>query len=357
MINAYLNRIATAVPPNDVHNAFLNFATTQFTGDGRKASIFQRLVEKSGINHRYSYIEPKSGTNTNELDVDDIYIRGAFPTTSQRMSLFEKFAPMLAANAVEKLNLGTEINNITHVVITSCTGFSAPGVDLELVERCGLKSTVERTMIGFMGCYAAINALKIARHIIRSEPQSKVLVISLELCTLHMKETEDLQQMLSFMLFADGCSASLVSAEPEGIQLNSFHAVLAPNTQELITWTIRESGFDMLLSGRVPSAIHDALIVHSDEILKGSSPKQIDLWAVHPGGRSVLDAVERALHLPVEALAASREVLRKYGNMSSATVMFVLKSMLNNKPKNKAGCGMAFGPGLIAETMLFQTGA
>ena len=357
MTTAYLNRIATAVPPNDVHRAFLKFATTQLSGDSRKASVFERLVDRGGIEHRFSFIEPKNGTNTDELDVDGVYTRGQFPSTAERMRLFEKFAPLLAADAVDKLDLGEDRSRITHLVITSCTGFSAPGVDLEIIERCGLSSTVERTMIGFMGCYAAVNALKVSRHIVRSEPNSKVLVISLELCTFHMKETEDLQQMLSFMLFADGCSASIVSSEATGVALDSFHAVLAPETQNLITWSIREQGFDMMLSGKVPLAIHDALTLRSDEILKGVKPAEIDLWAVHPGGRSVLDAVERALNLPAHALAASREVLRTFGNMSSATVMFVLEALLKSGPKQKSGCAMAFGPGLVAETMLFHTSA
>ena len=357
MTTAYLNCIATAVPPNDVHRPFLDFATSQLSAHRRKAALFQRLVEKGGIEHRYSFIETKTGTNTDELDMHGVYTLGRFPTTAERMRIFEKFAPVLAAEAVEKLDLGDDRSDITHLVITSCTGFSAPGIDLEIMERCGLSKTVERTMIGFMGCYAAVNALKVSRHIVRSEPTAKVLVVSLELCTIHMKETDDLQQMLSFMLFADGCSASLVTANADGVALDSFHAVLAPDTQDLITWSIREQGFDMLLSGKVPLAIHEALTTHSDEILKGVLPERIDLWAVHPGGRSVLDAVERALHLPSDALSASREVLRNFGNMSSATVMFVLKSLLNGGPKQKSGCAMSFGPGLVAETMLFHTGA
>jgi alpha-pyrone synthase len=131
--------------------------------------------------------------------------------------------------------------------------------------------------------------------------------------------------------------------------------VLAPDTAELITWKIRESGFDMLLSGRVPGAIQEALSTRADDILDHASVDAIDLWAVHPGGRSVLDAVERALGLPEDALAWSREVLRRFGNMSSATVMFVLKAMLERAPPGKSGCAMAFGPGLIAETLLFHT--
>ena len=248
-------------------------------------------------------------------------------------------------------------DRITHLLMTCCTGFSAPGLDLELIERCRLPSTVERTMIGFMGCYAAINALKLARHIVRSEASARVLIVNLELCTLHLKDTTDLEQMLSFLLFGDGCAACIVSADPVGVALDSFHAVLVPSTRELITWNIREAGFDMVLSGRVPAAIHDGLQEHGNEILAGAPAASIDLWAVHPGGRTVLDAVERAFDLAPAALASSREILRRYGNMSSATVMFVIEKLLRSGARGRTGCAMSFGPGLIAETMLFRTAA
>ena len=166
--------------------------------------------------------------------------------------------------------------------------------------------------------------------------------------------------MLSFLLFGDGCAACIVSADPVGIALDSFRAVLVPDTRELITWTIRDFGFDMVLSGQVPGAIHDALHDHMDEILGGAQASAIDLWAVHPGGRTVLDAVERAFDLTPAALAASREVLRRYGNMSSATVMFVIEKLLRINRINRTdctGCAMSFGPGLTAETMLFRTAA
>jgi predicted naringenin-chalcone synthase len=212
-------------------------------------------------------------------------------------------------------------------------------------------------MIGFMGCYAAINALKLARHIVRSEPHAKVLVLNLELCTLHLQETSQLEQILSFLLFGDGAAAALVSAEPEGIALDRFRAVLVPGTGDMITWNIGDFGFDMVLSGQVPGTIHDALQGSVDEILDGAPVRDIDLWAVHPGGRTVLDAVERAFALTPDALAASRDVLRRYGNMSSGTVMFVLDNILRGAARGARGCAMAFGPGLTAETMLFRTAA
>jgi predicted naringenin-chalcone synthase len=270
------------------------------------------------------------------------------------MSAFSALSPELASKAVEGLELGKDRDRITHLIITCCTGFSAPGVDFQIIERCGLPRSIERTIVGFMGCYAAMNALKLARHIIRSEPDAKVLVLNLELCTLHLQETANIEQMLSFFLFGDGCAACLITADPQGVALDSFHAVLAPATEELITWGIGDMGFDMVLSGQVPAAIRRSLSEERDAILRGAVVRDIDLWAIHPGGRTVLDAVERALELQPDALRASREVLRCYGNMSSPTVMFVLKALMERQAAGQRGCAMAFGPGLVAETMLFH---
>jgi predicted naringenin-chalcone synthase len=205
-------------------------------------------------------------------------------------------------------------------------------------------------MVGFMGCYAAINALKLARHIVRSDPKAAVLMVNLELCTLHFQETQDLEQVLSFLIFADGAAASLISARQQGFALDSFNAVMVPGTKELITWRIRELGFDMLLSGRVPAELARAL--QQSQMM--AEREGIDLWAVHPGGRSILDAVEKGLELPGGALAASREVLSCFGNMSSATVMFVLERMMQQAQPGQRGCAMSFGPGLTAETMRFH---
>jgi len=355
---AYINRVATAVPPYDVHDAFRRFAQSAIMlADPRNAQLFERMAGKSGIEHRYSCLAPSNLPEGERLDAAGFYPHGDYPDTTARMQQFERHAPELAQTAVDRLQLGADRDRITHLLITCCTGFSAPGLDLELIERCGLPSTVERTMIGFMGCYAAINALKLAHHIVRSEAAARVLIVNLELCTLHLKDTTDLEQMLSFLLFGDGCAASIVSAEPVGTALDSFHAVLVPDTRELITWNIRETGFDMVLSGRVPAAIHDGLQKHGDEILAGAPAASIDLWAVHPGGRTVLDAVERAFELTPAALASSREVLRRYGNMSSATVMFVIEKLMRSGTRGRSGCAMSFGPGLIAETMLFRTAA
>jgi predicted naringenin-chalcone synthase len=352
---AYINRIATGVPAHDVHDTLVRYARSLFQYDERRSTLLRRMAEKSGIEHRYSFLKPAVDWQTGSaLDTASFYVRGNFPDTSARMRLFEARAPELAAETIERLYLGHDRDRITHLLITTCTGLSAPGLDLEVIERCRLRTSVERTIIGFMGCYAAINALKLARHIVRSEPHARVLVLNLELCTLHFQETTELAKVLCFLLFADGCAACLVTAEPHGIGLASFQATLIPDTRDLMSWNIRDFGFDMVLSGQVPGAIHDALRASSNEILAAAPTGSIDVWAVHPGGRSVLDAVERAFDLPPSALSASREVLRRYGNMSSATVMFVLDALMRTARPGASGCAMSFGPGLVAETMLFH---
>ena len=353
MPDAFINRIATAVPPHDVHAGFLAFGQQMLAGDGRKAALFGRMAERCGISHRHSFLQ--AGAGDGAVDTEGFYRLGAFPDTATRMRKYEDCAPLLAVEAVEKLLVGEDRSRITHVIVTSCTGFSAPGVDLQLVERCGLPPTVERTMVGFMGCYAAINALKLARHIVRSDPDARVLALNLELCTLHLHQTGDLEEILSFLLFADGCAAALISADPVGARMDSFRSRLVPDTRELIRWHIREQGFDMVLSGAVPGAIRTALTAHRDDILGGAN--DIDLWAVHPGGRTVLDAVEQAFALPAHALAASRSVLNDYGNMSSGTVMFVLDRLMRGARAGQRGCAMSFGPGLVAETMMFRMAA
>lgn len=357
MTEAYINRIATAVPEHDVHQAFVDFADGMLE-DPRVKPVFQRMAQRSGIEHRYSVLTPDRAAKTTEFTINahEFYRLGGFPGTAKRMDVFERFAPPLARQALDALALTEqERRGVTHVIVTSCTGLYAPGLDFDIVEHLGLETSVERTVIGFMGCYAAVNALKSARHIVRSEPGAKVLCVNLELCTLHLQETQELEQVLSFLVFGDGCAAALVSAEPVGFAMESFRSVMIPATKELITWRIRELGFDMLLSGKVPGEIGKALGAGSAEVLGVRSKDEIALWGVHPGGKSVLDAVERGLGLGGDALAASREVLERFGNMSSATVMFVLERLMRTANPGELGCAMSFGPGLTAETMMFRT--
>ena len=355
-MSVYLNRVATAVPPNDVHSAFVNFAAGLLEGD-RSAPLFDRLVKRSQIDHRWSVLTLADEGRSAGVGNEEVYRRGNFPSTSERMRLFERFAGDLAEKAVAGLEMGDRVREVTHVLAVSCTGLYAPGLDLQLIERLGLDPSVERTVVGFMGCYAGINALKLARHIVRSDPEARVLIVSVELCTLHLQETTDLEKVLSFLIFGDGCAAALVTAEPQGLSLDRFHAALLPEGSEQITWRIGDNGFDMHLSGQVPASVGEALRRGRERILDGAEVSEIDLWAVHPGGRTILDAVQGALDLGPEAMADSREVLRRFGNMSSATVLFVLQRIMERAQPGEKGCAMAFGPGLTAETLLFTAAA
>ncbi len=351
-MGVYLNRVATAVPPNDVHGAFVGFAGGLLEGS-RSAPLFDRLVKRSQIDHRWSVLTLADEGRSAGVGNEEVYRRGNFPTTGERMRLFERFAADLGAKAVEGLEMGERTREVTHVLAVSCTGLYAPGLDLQLIERCGLDPSVERTVVGFMGCYAGINALKLARHIVRSDPEARVLIVSVELCTLHLQETTDLEKVLSFLIFGDGCAAALVTSDPVGLSLDRFHAALLPEGAEHITWRIGDNGFDMHLSGQVPASVGEAIRRGRGLILDGAATEDIDLWAIHPGGRTILDAVEGALALEPEALGDSREVLRRFGNMSSATVLFVLQRLMERAQPGERGCAMAFGPGLTAETLLF----
>lgn len=352
MVEAYLNQIATAVPDYDVHRKFVESAPLLLSNEHYRA-LFRRMASKAQIEHRYSFLKPHP--TAEGIDADSFYRRGAFPATETRMRFYEHHAFTLAKRALDRLNFAAHKDSITHLILTTCTGFYAPGIDLQIVKHYGLNPSVERTIVGFMGCYAGLNALKLARHIVRSEPLSKVAILNLELCTIHLQETDNLEQVLSFLIFADGCAASLVSAEPAGLELQSFTSTIVPNSADQITWHIGDLGFDMVLMGRVPSMITKSLPSNLNTILDGHRPEDIEHWAIHPGGRTILDAVEKSIGLPGDSLRQSRDVLRRFGNMSSATVMFVLNEMLQANTIAGRGCAMAFGPGVTVESMLFQT--
>jgi predicted naringenin-chalcone synthase len=359
MTVAHINRIGTAVPPHPVHDAFVDFVADTIA-DARHRQIFQRMVARSGIGQRFSFLEPVRFADGRIGDRDDFYGAGDWPDTGERMARYEQCAPELCLSAVAALDLSAaERSGISHLIVASCTGFVAPGLDQILVARLGLDAGVERTMVGFMGCYAAVNALRLAHHIVRSTPDARVLVVNVELCSLHFQRSADLERLLSMLLFGDGCSAALVTAEPHGLALQDFRAATIADSAGSITWRIGDQGFDMHLGGEVPARISTALVaemqmLRADGLLRGRPPADYDLWAVHAGGRSILDAVEQALALAPDALDWSREVLRRFGNMSSATLMFVLADMLRAADgEDRAGFGIAFGPGLAAESFRF----
>lgn len=350
MAKAWLNRIGTAVPPHEIHQASVAFCRTLFP-DERGRTLFERMVAHADIHNRFSIFAPHSAPQSGEFDREAFYRRDAFPSTATRMVRFENAARALAAEAVTAVDLGPERSRITHLIVASCTGFSAPGLDFQIMRDAGLPDTVERTIVGFMGCFAAVNALKLARHILRSEPHARVLVVNLELCSLHLQEQFSIQKLMSFLLFADGASAALVTSDPNGISLDGFGATVIPNSEDLITWHIRDTGFEMHLSGQVPGRIRRFLLESGKRLFAHTNPET--LWAVHAGGRSILDAVQQGLALAPEALRHSRSVLREFGNMSSATLMFVLQRILRDQD-GATGVAMAFGPGLTVESFAFS---
>ncbi len=337
-----INAIATAVPECDVHTRYTQWAASQLD-DERKAKLFRRMESRGGISHRYSVLSGKDAA----LDFGSFYMREEEPGTRARMERYAAHAPDLAMQAIAGL---PSTEGVTHLVVASCTGFLAPGLDQIIARRLGLAAGVERVSIGFMGCYAGVTLLRTAAHIVRSEPSARVLAVAVELCSLHLQQSQDIESLLAMGQFADGAAAVLLSADGEGLALGQGLSLALEESGDLITWTIGNSGFVMHLSGEVPGKLGEALDDPTvQETILGEDPPTT--WAVHPGGRSVLDAVERGLALPANALDASRGVLDEFGNMSSATVLFVLDRLARERPAS--GIALAFGPGLAMEGVRF----
>jgi alpha-pyrone synthase len=348
---AFINALAGVVPDHDVHKLFIDWAEAQVE-DPRMRKLFMRMADRSGIEHRWSVLPPAPGGLPHNQPGG--FYHGEAPGTATRMQLYAEEAPKLALAAIAKLREQVALDGITHLVVASCTGFVAPGVDQIIARALGMPD-VERTLVGFMGCYAAVSALRTAYHIVRSEPEARVLAVTVELCSLHLQETQQLESLLAMLQFSDGAAAALVTSEPSGLEMSHLFSAPLEDSAELIQWTIGDTGFEMTLSGEVPGRIQHGL---EDEgtrkvLYNGWGPDQVTSWAVHAGGRSILDAVEKGLELPQGSLWASRDVLARYGNMSSATLMFVLAELIG-RPDTGKGVAIAFGPGLAAEGFHFE---
>lgn len=257
--------------------------------------------------------------------------------------------------------------DVTHVVTVSCTGFHAPGPDYAIVRGLGLSDAVQRYHLGFMGCYASMPALRAARQFCAADPAAVVLVVSVELCTLHLRSSEDPDTIVATSLFSDGAAAGIVTAREAdpatpAFSLDGFHTALIPEGERDMAWTIGDSGFEMVLSTRVPQVIGESIEAALRPLYAGAGlagafddgrlGEAVAHWAIHPGGRSILDRVQERLRLSDEQLHPARETLRECGNMSSATVLFVLRRILE-QPDVRQGervAAMAFGPGLTAES-------
>jgi predicted naringenin-chalcone synthase len=351
-MTAFLNAIGTATPIYGVHAAYLDWARGRVTP--RRRGVFDRMAERAGIGERWSVLAPgrASGRTMSAM----AFYSGATPGTGDRMVAYADHAPDLALDAVDALRDTADLGAVTHLVVASCTGFVAPGIDQIIATRLGLPSEVERLLIGFMGCYGAAVALRSARHIVRSEPTARVLVICIELCTLHLQDTDEVDRLLAQLQFGDGAAAALVTGDAVGFRLDRPFSIAVPTSAQLITWNIGDQGFAMHLSGEVPRQIGRALADPSTalKVTGGLETAEVDGWAVHAGGRTILDAVGGALDLPASALDHSRAVLRENGNVSSATLLFVLARILEGPPI-RHGVALAFGPGLAAEGLGFAS--
>jgi alpha-pyrone synthase len=343
-----INAIGTATPAHDIHQNFIDWAGAHIPVE-RDRKLFARMVGRSGIAHRWSVLP------NDALAADGGFYANGWPSTGKRMEAYADAAPALALAAVADLDRRVALEGITHLVVASCTGFVAPGLDQIVAARLNLAPSVERLLVGYMGCYAAIAALRSARHIVRSEPQARVLVICVELCTLHLQHNFALEPLLAMLQFGDGAAAALVSAEQSGLTLGAPFATTVPDSSSMIRWTIGDEGFAMHLSGEVPGAI---LATLGDAAMRGAllpcAVKDVDSWAVHAGGRSILDAVEQGLELDPTALANSRAILAERANMSSATLMFVLQRVMRG-PRVEQGIALAFGPGVAVEGLSYAS--
>lgn len=326
------------------------------TVDHRKIKF---LYHQSGIQSRYSVINDYSQPPGNWNFYPQTENPGTFPSLEQRMTIFQKNAALLSADAIRNCIAPIiSADAITHLITVSCTGMSAPGLDLQIVELMHLPLTLYRSSINFMGCYAAVHALKIADSICKHDSAAKVVIVCTELCTLHFQKEATQDNIISSMLFADGSAAALVTHDQfplQGLTLQHFYSEIIPKGKREMAWELSSSGFLMTLSGYIPELIKEDFESLIDRALEkaGVQRKEIAGWCIHPGGKRILQAVERSLNLKEDALIQSYRILKEYGNMSSPTILFVLKEMLQKQPAgNGKILGAAFGPGLTMETFI-----
>jgi alkylresorcinol/alkylpyrone synthase len=321
------------------------------------------LYHHAGIDYRYSIVsdyarplhEWKFYPATENLE--------PFPSLEQRMNWFNRFAGPLSVDAIRNCLDGKELPaSITHLITVSCTGMSAPGLDLHVMELMDLPKNIYRTSVNFMGCYAAIHAIRMADAICNNDVHAKVLVVCTELCTLHFQREPTSDNISSGLLFGDGSAAILVTSAKDvrrGFELVTFYSEVVTKGKKDMAWELSSSGFLMTLSGYIPELIEEDFDALVNKALQKAGLEQKDIrhWCVHPGGKRILESIEKSLRLDGGTLNHSYQVLKEYGNMSSATILFVLKNMAEEIRHRRAetpetAFGAAFGPGLTMETFV-----
>jgi predicted naringenin-chalcone synthase len=318
------------------------------------------LYKYSGIKTRYSVLndyslpanEWKFFVHTENLE--------PFPSIEKRMKSFRENAAPLSLKAIDDCLKNSKDQSITHLITVSCTGMTAPGLDLELLELLNLPSTTWRTSINFMGCYAAIHALKLADAICKTDAKANVLIVCIELCTLHFQKKYNADNISSGILFSDGAAAILVSGnkEAEGMNIDHFYSSVSFKSKQEMVWELSSTGFLLTLSGYIPELIEEDFNGIVNECLKETSLSKEDIthWCIHPGGKKILEAVHNSLQFTNGQLQHCYDVLKDYGNMSSPTILFVLKRIQQvlNKGTHNNIFGAAFGPGLTIETFVLS---
>ncbi|MDQ0893894.1 type III polyketide synthase [Agromyces ramosus] len=376
-----LRAISTAVPSTTLVQPEVRDVFASQPGLNRLA---QRIVATSfnvsGIETRYTVLEELSRDAHPEVPVFFDVESGELllPGTKARNEIYAEEATKLyvgAGRAALEQCPGVEASDVTHVVTVSCTGFYAPGPDFMVARELGLPAGVQRYHLGFMGCYAAIPALRLAAQLCEADASAVVLVVSVELCTLHLRSSNDPDTIVASSLFADGAAAGIVTSRPPAdgertLDLDRFATRITPVGEGDMAWKIGDHGFEMVLSNAIPAIIdehitgaleplfeHDAAL--AEALATDGSSDAVEHWAIHPGGRSILDKVESRLGLTEAQLVPARETLRDYGNMSSATVLFVLQNILESEAAGDGDrvAAMAFGPGLTVETALMTVRA
>lgn len=362
-MHTVLRSIATANPPlrrTQEYAAQFMQRITSIPEPIRKR--IPQIYERSAIEYRFSCVEDYVREAPDFEFYPPNWDLQPPPSTARRNALYRKavipLAVSAAAEAIERS--GFKRNEITHVIAVSCTGFFAPGLDIELVKRLGLPSDTRRTFIGFMGCYAAFNGLRVAHSFCRSHPDSRVLLVCAELCTLHFQVDDSLESAIVNALFSDGAAAAVLAGMSDeeaagGLTYVDGRARLDDDSMGDMTWDVGDTGFLMGLSSRVPSVIAEHLPAYLDDLLAphGLAIGDVDFWAIHPGGRAIVDKAKEILDLSDAAVHDSLEVLRMHGNMSSPTILFVLKRLMESTGDAATGVALAFGPGLTIEGALF----
>jgi predicted naringenin-chalcone synthase len=354
--------IGTAVPAYcHQQETILHFMQNVYGMNEVEKRKIKFLYHQSGIDTRYSVINDYSKPPDEWKFYPASEVLEPFPNLELRMAWYSKYAPPLSVDAIRECIAGKiSASEITHLITVSCTGMSAPGLDLQVMELLDLPTNIYRTSVNFMGCYAAIHALKIADGICQQYPLAKVIIVCTELCTLHFQKEATADSISASLLFADGSAAVLVTndqyqCQDKSLHIDDFYAEVVAKGKRDMAWELSSTGFLMTLSGYIPALIEEDFEALVTRALThaGKSKQQITHWCIHPGGRRIVDAIAKSLQLSTNAFTHSYEVLKRYGNMSSPTILFVLKEIMlqTTTQQTRQVLGAAFGPGLTMETI------